>query len=107
MVVKHDPPLAAAVEAKFNRLRDEWKSRRGHEPSTPKVLLMPAYQKIIGMGGDAIPFLLRELKTDVDNWFWALMMITDENPVTEDMRGNGRAMAQAWLQWGRDRGYEC
>src|SRR5579863_5639962 len=90
----------SAAEKKFLKLRDEWKLRRGHEPSTAKIILIPAYQKIIGMGQDAVPFLLRELETDVDNWFWALMMITDQNPVTEEMCGDGAAMAQAWLRWG-------
>ena len=97
---------AKAAENKFIRLRDEWKGQRRHEPSTPKVVLIPAYQKIIGMGQTAIPFLLRELETNLDAWFWALMMITEENPVTEDFRGDGESMAQAWIQWGKDRGYE-
>ena len=48
------------IEKKFIRLRDEWKRQRGHEPSTMKVVLLPAYQSIIGMGIDAVPFLLRE-----------------------------------------------
>ena len=44
----------SAAEKKFLKLRDEWKSRRGHEPSTTKIILIPAYQKIIGMGQDAV-----------------------------------------------------
>jgi hypothetical protein len=97
---------AGLAEKKFLQLRDEWKSKRGHESSTQKVLLLPPYQKIIGMGREAIPFLLRELESNVDNWFWALMMITDDNPVTEDMRGDGEAMARAWIRWGKEHGYE-
>ena len=69
------------------------------------MILIPAYQKIIGMGQDAVPFLLRELETDVDNCLLALMMITDENPVSEDQRGDGAAMAQAWVRWGKQHGY--
>ena len=94
------------VEKKFLRLRDEWKSKRGHEPSTMKVMMLPAYQQIIGMGPVAIPLLLQELATNLDNWFWALMAITGENPVPENGRGNGKAMAQAWLDWGKECGYE-
>jgi hypothetical protein len=97
--------LQANLEKKFLRLRDEWKAQRGHEPSTMKTVLLPAYQKIIGIGPAAIPFLLRELDTNVDNWFWALMAITEEDPVSDSIRGNGKAMAQAWLTWGKDRGY--
>lgn len=94
------------AEKKFNRLKDEWKAKRGHESSTVKIIMIPAYQKIIGMGQDAVPFLLRELETNLDNWFWALMMITDEDPVPEALRGDGEAMARAWTQWGKERGYE-
>ena len=94
------------VGKKFTRLRDEWKAQRGHEPSTMKVVMLPAYQKIIGMGPAVVPFLLRELETNLDNWFWALMSITEANPVPEEMQGDGEAMAQAWWQWAKERGYE-
>ena len=93
-------------EEKFVRLRDEWKSQRGPSSSTTKLVMHPAYQTIIGMGRDAIPFLLRELETNVDNWFWALRSITEANPVPEEAQGDGQAMAKAWLAWGRDQGYQ-
>lgn len=102
-----DPVVTAhSPERKFIRLRDEWKSQRGHESSTVKLLMHPAYQKIIGMGSDAVPFLLRELEGEPDLWFWALYAITEQDPVAEGDRGDGEAMAQAWLTWGRDRGYQ-
>jgi hypothetical protein len=96
----------AEVEKKFIRLRDEWKAERGHEPSTMKTVLLPAYQKIIGMGPVVVPLLLRELEANLDNWFWALMAITEEDPVQESIRGDGEAMAKAWLKWGKEHGYQ-
>src|SRR5438128_5939257 len=96
----------AQLLRKFNRLRDSWKAQRGHESSTMKSVLLPAYQNIIGIGPAAIPLLLRELETNLDNWFWALMAITEEDPVPESIRGDGEAMAQAWLNWGKERGYQ-
>jgi hypothetical protein len=97
---------AVQIERKFMRLRDEWKAQRGHEPSTMKSVLLPAYQKIIGMGPAAVPLLLRELESNLDNWFWALMAITEEDPVPESKRGDGAATAQAWLKWGKDHGFQ-
>jgi hypothetical protein len=94
------------VQKKFFRLRDEWKVQRRHESSTMKMVMLPAYQNIIGMGPVAVPFLLRELETKLDAWFWALMAITEANPVPEAVRGDGEAMAQAWLKWAKERGYE-
>lgn len=99
-------PEIAEVEKKFIRLRDEWKMQRSHEPSTMKAVLLPAYQRIIGMGPAVIPFLPRELESNLDNWFWALMAISEEDPVQESSRGDGEAMAAAWLKWGRQRGYQ-
>jgi hypothetical protein len=108
--VNQPPPARESVSAevvkKFLRLKDEWQHQRGHEPSTMKVVMLPAYQHIVGMGPEAIPLLLRELETNLDTWFWALMAITEEDPAPEEARGDGKAMAQAWLQWGKERGYE-
>jgi hypothetical protein len=94
------------VELKFIRLRDEWKSQRGPLSSTAKLAMHPAYQKIIGMGPVAVPLLLRELENNLDSWFWALRAITEEDPVPDACRGDGKAMANAWLQWGKERGYQ-
>ena len=43
------------VEKKFLRLRDEWKSQRGPHSATAQLAMHPAYQKIIGMGPEAMP----------------------------------------------------
>jgi hypothetical protein len=99
-------PAPNGVAKKFIRLRDEWKSQRGHESSTTRQVMHPSYQKIIGLGPDAVPLLLRELETDLDAWFWALRAITEEDPVPEEARGNGQAMAQAWLRWAREQGIQ-
>ena len=96
----------SVAERKFIKLRDEWKTQRGHEPSTAKIILIPAYQKIIGMGESAIPLILKDLSENgPDDWFWALTAITDENPITKAMAGDMAAMTEAWLQWGREAGY--
>jgi hypothetical protein len=98
---------AAWVEKKFLRLRDEWKSQRGPESSTLRLEMHPSYQKIIGMRPAVVPLLLCELETSLDSWFWALRAITEEDPVPADLRGDGEAMANAWLRWARNRGYQC
>ena len=40
------------------------------------------------------------------DWFWALHAITGANPVPAASRGNVQAMAEAWLQWGSEKGYK-
>jgi hypothetical protein len=68
------------------------------------MVLHPAYQQIIGMGKEALPFLIRELERNPDHWFWALRAITGEDPVPAEHRGRVRLMAQDWVKWARKRG---
>ncbi|HKN71524.1 MAG TPA: hypothetical protein VJX30_10860 [Terriglobales bacterium] len=93
---------------KFQGLVDLWRRERGAMSSITEMSILPAYQKIIGMGEDAVPLILAELKSegdDPDQWFWALIAITEENPVKPEDQGNFRKMAQAWFQWAEAEGY--
>ncbi len=91
---------------RFNKLAKAWKSETELVSKVTKRILHPAYQKIIGMGEPAIPFILKDLcENGPDDWFWALTAITDKNPITREIAGNMAAMTEAWLQWGRKAGY--
>jgi hypothetical protein len=74
--------------------------------SITDMVLLPSYQRIIGLGSGAIPLLLAELERKPDHWFWALQAITGEDPVPAASRGNLIEMSAAWLTWGRQRGYQ-
>jgi len=63
-----------------------------------------AYQQIVGLRWDAVPFLLNELQERPDFWFAALREITEADPVLDHMRGKFDEMREAWLDWGRQRG---
>jgi hypothetical protein len=90
---------------RFRKLADKWQAERGSSSSLTWITSRPSYLKIIAMSETAIPFLLQELKFQPDLWFAALRSITDENPVTPEIRGNIRLMAAAWIQWGIQTGY--
>ena len=62
--------------------------------------------RIIGIGPEAIPLILRELKKKPDDWFWALNAITEVNPIPEELEGKIDEMTNSWLQWGRDKGFD-
>ena len=94
-----------AVEKQFQHLAAEWKAERGSTSSITHLAMHPAYQRIIGLGPAAVPLLLRELDHAPDHWFWALKAITGADPVPDGDRGRIRAMADAWLEWGRENGY--
>ncbi len=96
----------ALDEQKFEALADEWRRTSRLHSNVSKKVTHPAYQKIIGMGPVAIPLILGDLVAHgPDDWFWALSAITEENPITADMTGNMNLMTEAWLKWGRDKGY--
>ncbi len=89
---------------KFQRLAAEWKAKSRFLSNTAQMAMLPPYQKIIGMGWDAVPLILEELRREPDQWFWALEAITEENPVPPEAAGRVDLMARAWLDWGRQRG---
>src|ERR1700680_3840464 len=106
MTAVQEKAKKTAAEQRFNKLAKAWKSETELVSKVTKRILHPAYQKIIGMGESAIPFILQDLSENgPEDWFWALTAITDENPITKEIAGNMAAMTEAWLQWGKKAGY--
>lgn len=97
---------AGALNRELSELAAEWrKTRQRASSSVFKWVMHPAYQRIIGKGKEAIPFILRELEREPDHWFWALNAITGEDPVKKEDQGDIAAMSRAWIHWGRQSGY--
>ncbi len=89
----------------FSILKAKWEAETALLSSITEIALHPAYQQIIGMGKDAIPLILAELKRKPGHWFWALKAVTGEDPVLPEQRGRIKEMTEAWLLWGRKQGY--
>lgn len=101
----HDPaPQAIGLEAEFHRLADVWRADTFAMSSSSDIVLHPSYYQIIGMGREALPWILRELRDAGGHWFLALRAITRENPVSAEDRGEVKKMTDAWLRWGRKNG---
>jgi hypothetical protein len=92
------------TRGRFERLAREWKEKSRHLSNTAQMAMLTAYQRIIGMGWDAVPYILEELRREPNQWFWALEAITEENPVPPEAAGKVRQMAQAWVEWGKQQG---
>lgn len=97
----------AELENSFMKLANQWRSETKHMSLMSDIVLHSAYQRIIGMGKDAVPLILEELSRKPDHWFWALRCITGVNPIKPEDRGRVKKMAQAWLNWSRQHGYKC
>ena len=90
---------------KFNDLAARWRQESSRLSTATAAAMLPTYQRIIGMGMRAVPYILGELAKQPDHWFWALKAITNEDPVRNEHRGKVPQMAADWLAWGRSKGY--
>src|SRR5438270_5309892 len=98
-------PAEAELEKTFLELAEQWRRETAVLSSVSKKALHPAYQRIIGMGPAAIPLILRELQRSPGHWFWALTAITGEDPIRPEDAGDVQKMTEAWLDFGRAKGY--
>lgn len=90
----------------FMKLVNQWREETRGISSTTEASMHPAYQQIIGMGKEVIPLLLKEVEQKSGRWFWALKAITRQDPVPLEYQGNTEYMIKAWLDWGRNNGYQ-
>lgn len=89
--------------SQFREYVETWRRQTQHWSSVTRMISHPAYVAIVEMGRSVIPFLLAELRDRPDHWFVALQLITGEDPVPAGSTF-GEAV-QAWLAWGRAKGY--
>jgi hypothetical protein len=61
-----------------------------------------AYQRVIGLGPQVVPYILDDLARAPDHWFWALTALVGQDMAAGQV--SVRSAAEAWLAWGRDVG---
>ena len=99
-----DPAQVARIRPRFQRLSAEWKDSSRYLSNTTQMVMLPAYQRIVGMGWPAVPLILEELQREPDQWFWALEAITEHNPIPASLAGKVTEMAECWIDWGLEQG---
>ena len=92
-------------EATFRALTELWREETGPLSSPTRKAAHPAYQQIIEMGERVIPFILQDMQNHPAHWSMALQAITGENPVPKVAAGHVAEVANAWTEWGRDKGF--
>jgi len=90
---------------RFAQLAQRWRENTVNLSSTNAIVLDDCYQQIIGLGPVAIALILNELRKAPEMWFPALRALTGANPITDEIRGDMKAMQAAWLRWGKEHGY--
>jgi hypothetical protein len=108
MSAKIIPQPVETLERRFQRLLESWHRATDHHSSLIIIRGHPAFRELIGLGEPAIPLMLRAL-ADPFNFelTTALHTITGEAPTTAERCADRESIVQAWLRWGRQRGYQC
>jgi hypothetical protein len=88
---------------RFNQLVESWRNETGWLSSVQQKVMHASYQRIIGMGPEALPLIFEQLRDRTEYWFWALAAITGEDPATG--RQKMAAARSAWLSWASEHGY--
>jgi hypothetical protein len=101
-----DEAARSQIAERFNMLKRQWQKETLLFSSLTKIVMHPAYQRIIGIGPPAVPLILRELEQKPNHWFWALKVITGADPVEPSQRGRMKEMTRAWLRWGKEQGLD-
>lgn len=101
----HRKRFKNTLEEQFHDLSTKWREEVAFVSMTDEIVMNMSYQRIIGMGKPVIPFILRDLVSTNDHWFWALEALTGENPVAPEDRGNIAKMVSAWVEWANKNGW--
>ena len=101
--LKRGVQISPELEAHFKTIVEKWNKDTRHTSSLTKMITHPTYARIIEIGPKVLPLLFRELNERPNHWLVALNAITREDPAPAGSTF-GEAV-QAWLAWGRDRGY--
>lgn len=101
----HLPEVSDELEERFQYLAERWREEtRGVASPITKVLNLN-YLRILALTDRVVPLILKELAQRPDDWFLALRVLTQENPVSPEDARDFRLVTQAWLRWGEERGY--
>jgi hypothetical protein len=96
---------ADEINKEFRALADQWHMETGHLSSPEQIAGHRNYLRIIGKGEQVLPLILNDLRTRGGFWYTALEALTDASPVPPSAAGDMLAVRDAWINWGRQRGY--
>ena len=86
---------------KFDLYSGIWKTETMFSSNISEITNNSAYRSIIGLGKDIIPFIIEDLKQSENHWFYALELLTGENPIKSEHRGIINLMKSDWLNWAK------
>jgi hypothetical protein len=104
--VQNAPPTET-VEQQVQRLLATWRAETAVISSSTVLVSHPAYRELIALGQAALPTLFRDLEQTRDGHLSrALAEITGAPPVQSGEGGRIRLVAERWLNWAKENGYQ-
>jgi hypothetical protein len=91
--------------SEFKKHKRKWLKDTRHLSSPIDRYMHPSYVRIIGLGAPVLKIILRDLKAEQNDWFYALRYIAGTDPVKPSMAGDIDQMTKAWIKWGEDHGF--
>jgi hypothetical protein len=85
------------VRIKFERYRLAWQDKAAAMSVLNDIAVLDEYQHIIGLGLPVVPFIIEELRHELDHWFWALKAIVGEDHAAE--ASTMKEAAEMWIAW--------
>lgn len=99
--------VSETVEQLVARLLRSWRDETAYLSSSAAITGHPAYQELIGLGPVALPYLFRDLEQTRDGHLSrALTAMTGAHPIPAEARGQIHKIAEIWLHWARENGYQ-
>jgi hypothetical protein len=92
-----------SLPAEFYKLAQEWYRDTRKLSVADQIVMHPAYQQIIGMGKEALPYIYKELERTRGHWLWALRMIYRKDYAKPDQRFS--EAVDSWIRAGKSEGY--
>ena len=96
-----------SIELQVTHLLSRWRDETASLSSSTAITGHAAYLELIALGTAALPFLFRDLEQTGDGHLSkALTAITGVHPIPTEERGQIRKIAETWLRWARENGYQ-
>ena len=98
---------AETTQEHVARLLRRWREETAYLSSSTVITGHAAYLELIALGPAALPFLFRDLQQTGDGHLSkALTAITGARPIPAEERGQVSKIAESWLRWARENGYQ-
>ena len=88
---------AQDVRTVFERLASDWEAETNAESSLARIFNNEKYLQIIGLGPQAVPYMLERFRLEPERWYGALRAVTRADPAAGDR--SREAVVAAWDAW--------